>query len=463
MLSRMLAADRHYDGAFITGVVSTGIYCLPSCRARKPKPENVVFCQTTAQAQALGLRACQRCRPDDFYAGIDAAERQLQVALRSQPASVEDWARRAGFGPSRLHELCRHYFHAAPAEVLSESRIHRAQQLLLTTERSVTDIAYEVGFESLSAFGTQFARQTRAAPTALREWAASGVLRLKLPLGYSLAGAQHELSRDPLATTSRLQGGEYQARVWAAGEAVRLAIRFEQDVAIIHTSGTASVALLHGLLRLLGLDRAAQVGAFEKLAQASKLWPHPRRRGLHLHGTFDAFDAAVWAVLGQQVTFGQAAHLRQRLLACLSEPEDGLLLLPRPETVLTLAEANWQSLRLPQQRQIALRAVAQAFAAGELPLFREDHSTPSLERRLRSIGGVGPWTAQYILLRGYGFGDIFPTGDAALRNALPTSQLSALAENMRPYRSLAALHLWQAGKFNSKETQYDQTIHPGLS
>ncbi|MFC6593132.1 Ada metal-binding domain-containing protein [Deinococcus lacus] len=79
----MLAADAGYDGAFITGVISTGIYCLPSCRARKPKPENVVFCTHPAQAKELGLRACQRCRPDDYYAGVDLTERHWRTQIET--------------------------------------------------------------------------------------------------------------------------------------------------------------------------------------------------------------------------------------------------------------------------------------------------------------------------------------------------------------------------------------------
>ncbi len=70
MLDRAMASDGEYDRMFITGVLSTGIYCLPSCRARKPKPENIRFFETIEEAKAAGLRACKKCKPDDFLAGV---------------------------------------------------------------------------------------------------------------------------------------------------------------------------------------------------------------------------------------------------------------------------------------------------------------------------------------------------------------------------------------------------------
>ncbi|RPH57383.1 endolytic transglycosylase MltG [bacterium] len=80
MIDRMLASDRAYDGRFLTGVLTTGIYCLPSCRARKPKPDNVRFFPTVEEARKAGLRPCKRCRPDDYYARRDP-DRELVESL----------------------------------------------------------------------------------------------------------------------------------------------------------------------------------------------------------------------------------------------------------------------------------------------------------------------------------------------------------------------------------------------
>ena len=71
MYSRLLAGDSAWNGRFFTGVLTTGIYCLPSCKARKPKSENVRFFPTCEMARASGLRACKKCHPDDYARGAD--------------------------------------------------------------------------------------------------------------------------------------------------------------------------------------------------------------------------------------------------------------------------------------------------------------------------------------------------------------------------------------------------------
>src|SRR4051812_21180749 len=88
MLAAMLAGDESYDGRFITGVLTTGIYCLASCKARKPKPENVRFFSNCAEAAAAGLRPCKRCRPDAFERGEDAELEEIERlvhAVRKEP------------------------------------------------------------------------------------------------------------------------------------------------------------------------------------------------------------------------------------------------------------------------------------------------------------------------------------------------------------------------------------------
>ena len=71
MIEIMATSDRSYDGKFLVGVMTTGIYCLPSCPARTPKPENIQFFSSELEAQSKGLRACKRCRPSDFYQNFD--------------------------------------------------------------------------------------------------------------------------------------------------------------------------------------------------------------------------------------------------------------------------------------------------------------------------------------------------------------------------------------------------------
>src|SRR5579863_9269358 len=90
---RAAAQAGRYDGKFIIGVLTTGIYCLPSCAARPPKPENVRLFRTEDDAKAAGLRACKRCRPDLFYRGEDSdisLFEGLAARVRAAPEKFSD-------------------------------------------------------------------------------------------------------------------------------------------------------------------------------------------------------------------------------------------------------------------------------------------------------------------------------------------------------------------------------------
>ena len=97
MVEHMLTSDKAFDGKFIVGVKTTGIFCLPSCHPpRKPKPDNVVFYATPAEARAAGLRTCKLCHPDDFYLGYDMGEalvEKLVAAVALDPGAFPMSAR----------------------------------------------------------------------------------------------------------------------------------------------------------------------------------------------------------------------------------------------------------------------------------------------------------------------------------------------------------------------------------
>lgn len=168
----MRAADPTADGLFVTGVVSTGIYCLPSCPARKPNPENVVFFGDEAGARAAGLRPCKRCRPDDYYAGVDRERERFEAArcaLADDPTSVRDvaaFADRVGVSPSTLHALAVRITGWSPGELIHAARIEAAKRLLTGGGETATGTAFAVGYESVSAFYARFRRVTGKTPGA---------------------------------------------------------------------------------------------------------------------------------------------------------------------------------------------------------------------------------------------------------------------------------------------------------
>lgn len=175
MLERMYSSDASANGLFITGVLTTGIYCLPSCSARKPKAINVKFFHTEDQARQAGLRACKRCKPDLFCANIDPEQDRLLEALtklQQDPGSIKgvsSLADVAGIGLSKLYALVARYKSTTPGELIHLYRIEHAKHLFAIDSMSVTQTAYEVGYNSVSAFYERFKLSTGQAPGAYRK------------------------------------------------------------------------------------------------------------------------------------------------------------------------------------------------------------------------------------------------------------------------------------------------------
>ena len=162
--------DRSYDGRFVTGVLSTGIYCRPSCAARHPLRENVRFFATGADARAAGLRACKRCKPDDIArdeAAVLAAVDEIK-ATRGQP-TLDELAALTGYSPTHFQRVFKRTTGLSPAGYARALREERAKDAL-GEERSVTDAIYAAGYEAPSRFYDDMKGQGMA-PSA---WAKGG-------------------------------------------------------------------------------------------------------------------------------------------------------------------------------------------------------------------------------------------------------------------------------------------------
>lgn len=165
-----LAKDRRYDGVFITGVHSTGIYCRPSCPARAPKRVNVRFYATPAEAEAAGLRACKRCAPG-CQSQEEAAVRAAIDAIRTgENATLAGLARLTGYAPTHFQRLFKRAIGLSPAAYARALRAERAKELLAGAER-VSDAIYDSGFAAPSRFYA--AMEGRMGMTA-NDWRAGG-------------------------------------------------------------------------------------------------------------------------------------------------------------------------------------------------------------------------------------------------------------------------------------------------
>jgi AraC family transcriptional regulator, regulatory protein of adaptative response / DNA-3-methyladenine glycosylase II len=462
---RAAAREGRFDGQFIVGVLSTGIYCLPSCGARPPKPWNVQVFATEADALTAGLRPCKRCRPDLFYRGEDADAAlldELAKRVRRAPAEFADTAslaRACGVSQTKLGELLRAHAHLTPAAWLKRERIRAAARRLLDTGERVVDVGHAAGFESESAFHRQFLASTRMTPGAYRGLAGASVFMLQLPAGYRAQEILAYHARDPSSPCERVQGQRlFKALMTPDGAAV-LEISIETPAAWcrLHARGKLEPASTQGAhaaaVRMLGLT--ADVAGFEARAGRDPAMAAlcARRRGLRLPLTPTGFDGLCWAIIGQQINIAFASALRREILELKGEPIQGMRAHPTAARVAELDVGTLAKRRFSRSKAEYLIGAARAVVAGDIdPETLGDGSALLAERTLTKIRGIGTWTARYTLMRGAGFADCAPTGDVALAAALQKLKGAdarpgprAVEELMRPFaphRSLATCHLW---------------------
>lgn len=449
-----------------SAVVTTGIYCRPGCPAR-PNAENVRPFALAAAAEAAGFRACLRCRP--YRSPQPAVWEGQELVCRAVRLVVDgflDGRTEAELG-ARLGVSARHLrrlFHAevgvTPDELARSRRAHFARRLLDDTDLTVTDVAFAAGFGSLRQLNRACQDVFRATPSALRarrrvadRLVADGGLVLRLPFTGELdwPALLAYFAARAIPGVEHVEGDTYRRTIVVDGDpgVLELAPGGDDDLVL-----TAHLPHWEGLIhvverarRIAGLD-ADPSEAVAHLAGDPLLGPLVRRRpGLRVPGTWDPFETGVRAIVGQQVTVRGATTLAGRVVERLGTPVPGLHQLGLTHTfpsAATLTAADLEGLGLTTARTTALRAFAAAVAADQVRLDR----SVGLDELVASIGalpGLGPWTAEYLALR-TGERDAFPGSDLALRRAagLAAAALTARADAWRPWRALAAVHLWHA-------------------
>ncbi len=465
----MASRDRRFDGRFIIGVKTTGIYCRPGCPARTPRRESVAFFGCAAAAERAGLRACLRCRPDaspgsPAQVGTPTTVRRALRLIGDGAldlAGVDALAARLGVGARHLRRLFDEHLGASPIAIAQTQRVHFARKLIEETGLPMTEIASDAGFSSIRRFNDALRSAFGRTPGELRKSARAGrgdpdrlVLRLPFrpPLDWeALLGF---LAPRAIPGVEAVSGGAYMRSVELGSSAGTISVRKSPGPRgdrgdhlglEIRRRGPADLfSLVARVRRLFDLDAdpvaiEAHLGTSELLAPLVKAHP-----GLRAPGAWDGFELAVRAILGQQITVKGATTLAGRLVRGLGAPVEtgieGLThLFPGPER---LVDADLSSLGLTASRAASIRALARAVLSG---LSFEGEEIGGLMR----LQGVGAWTAQYIAMRAGREPDAFPAGDLVLRRraspsgeALTQARLEALSLAWRPFRAYAALHLW---------------------
>jgi AraC family transcriptional regulator, regulatory protein of adaptative response / DNA-3-methyladenine glycosylase II len=469
--------DARFDGWFFTAVLTTGIYCRPSCPVAPPKPENMRFFPSAAAAQQAGFRACKRCRPDaspgspewDIRADLVARAMRLIADGVIDDGGVPALARRLGYSVRQVERQLLAELGAGPLALARAQRAQTARLLIETTALPMGEVAFAAGFASIRTFNDTVREVFALAPTQLRERADRARARqhgpavalhptltqLALRLPYR-APLQPDSLFGHLAATAvpgveEWRDGGYRRTLRLSHGHGIVALRPEPD----HVSCRLWVTDLRDLAsaisrcrRLLDLD-ADPVAVAELLSADGALAPLVQKApGRRVPRAVDPAEFALRAVIGQHISTAAARTHAARLAAAYGEPVDdpggGLTrLFPEPAALAAAPD----SLAVPRSRRESFAALALALASGHIDLS-VGSDWHEVRQRLATMPGLGPWTVETIAMRALGDPDAFPASDLGVRAGarqagLPDEAraLTARAAAWRPWRSYAVQYL----------------------
>jgi AraC family transcriptional regulator of adaptative response / DNA-3-methyladenine glycosylase II len=468
--------DARFDGRLFVGVKTTGIYCRPICPARTPKFENVSFYPSAAAAQEAGFRPCLRCRPETspdlaFWRGTSNTVSRALALIEAgglDDADVEGLANRLGVGARQLRRLFRQHVGASPIAVAQTRRVLLAKQLIHETSLPMAEVALASGFNSVRRFNETFQHLFGRPPATLRRVRdktrrEAGALSVRLAYRppYDWDAMLAFLAARAIPGVELVSGDGYR-RTIAIGDtggtiSVTPAAKNRVDISVRFPDIAALPQIIARARRVFDLAADPDmIGAH--LSQDPVLAPLVASRpGLRVPGAWDGFELAVRAIFGQQITvpaatrlLGKLVQVHGLLLPGTTKDSEGLShLFPSPARI---AGADLAALGMPNARATAVTSLAQAIS-GDPTIFSRGASLEAAIAKLRSLPGIGEWTAQYIAMRELREPDAFPAADIGLMRAMATadgrrpspSELMSRAERWRPWRAYAALHLWAAG------------------
>jgi len=443
-----LSRDRRYDGLFFVAVRTTGIYCRPVCPVQPPHEHNVSYFPTAHAAAYAGFRPCLRCHPDSapgssLWLGSDVTLKRAVRLIEEgalQQHSLQQLAHRLGISERYLRKLFQQKLGISAKQYALYRQVLFAKQLLHQTSYAITDIAYMAGFASLRRFHDEFKYQLQLTPSQVRGNRSNHVtpeLTLELPYRppynwpLMLAFYQNRTLTDMEWVDGQRYGrtiywplhapqhtGWFEVEPLQTKSALRLRLVWP-DAATLHP-------VVQRIRQLLDLD--ADSITIDQHVGLSLPLVH---QGLRVPGLWSAFEAAVRAVLGQQVSIAGARTQLNRLLQGTESTEltDGKRRFISPKE---LAASELDMIKVPQARRDTLHALARY-------VIENPDSTPD---SWLTIKGIGPWTVSYANMRGLQDPDVWLGGDLGIQKAL--ANLSLKPDALAPWRSYATFQLWHA-------------------
>lgn len=462
--------DARFDGWFVTAVLTTGIYCRPSCPVRPPFARNMRFYPTAAAAQAAGFRACKRCRPDaspgspEWNVRGDIVARCMRLIADGtvDREGVTGLAARVGYTSRQLQRILQAELGANPLALARAQRAQTARVLIETTELPFADVAFAAGFASIRQFNDTVRAVCDLTPTQLRQRARSrfssdastpGVLSLRLPVRtpFAYEGMFGHLAASAVPGLEEVRHGQYRRTLRLPHGYGVVGLTPQPDhvrCQLVLDDFRDLAAAIARCRRLLDLD-ADPEAVVEALQDDPRLAAVVAKApGQRIPRTVDESELALRVVIGQQVSIKAAGTHVGRLVArygtAISDEAGGLTqVFP---SAAELAGLDPDGLAMPASRKRTVAALVSAIATGDLTLDPGCDWDRAREQLL-ALPGVGPWTTEVIAMRGLGDPDAFPDTDLGVRAAaehlgLAPDGLVEHSARWRPWRAYATQHLW---------------------
>lgn len=468
------ARDPRFDGVFFVGVQSTGIYCRPICPARTPGRKRCSFYRGSAQAERAGFRACLRCRPElaPGLAPVDSVPQLVRQAVAHIEAGylnehrVDDLAHTLGVSARHLRRATEQELGVSPIQLAQTKRLALAHQLILQTNLSLTTIAHASGFGSVRRFNAAFRRRFDRPPSATRrKGSARSPHEIRLKLGYRAPLPTKPLLRflGPRAIPGVESVGDdgYARSIQRDGLTGWIAASLSTDgpyleLRVALALAPALPAIIADTRRMFDLDARPDL-IDDHLRQDPRLRSCVERQpGLRVVGSFDGFEVAVRAILGQQVTVKGATTLSGRLVKRFgtehATPCPGVCHLFPPASILAdVSPEQLAGIGMPTTRAAAITTLARAVASHDIDLSANAPPAQTIDALCR-LPGIGPWTAHYVAMRALDWPDAFMASDLGVRKALgglTPSKATRQAAPWSPWRAYAVMHLWESLKETS--------------
>ncbi len=459
-----LSRDARFDGKFFTGVLTTGIFCRPICPARPPKPENVQYYLSAEQAQLAGFIPCKRCFPEQ--AALKSIPTKLKKIIQGfdyKSDSLTTIAEKLHITPRQIQRLFQQYYGLSPSEYFQQQRLLLARKLISTTQLSLSDVCFASGFNSIRRFNEAIKQCYNCSPSALRKTktneAQTKYLTINLPYRppfnwpLMLAFFQHRQINGMEYVTE----DSYQRNVLIDECTGWLALTHHKTKpALVMKISLTDYSYLNNVItrvrRMFDLDADIEL-IHQKLSKNSLLAEVIKEHdGLRLPGCWDVFEFSIRAILGQQISVKAATTLAKRITAKYGQthptcPQNILLSFP---SVNALLDVDFEGIGLTKTRIATLQRWITYFSENH-DSIENYQSLEILEKQLCQIKGIGPWTVNYLAMRGLSDPDAFPSADLGIIKALTiddkkpsNKEILQLGEQWRPWRSYAAIYLWHS-------------------